>query len=142
VAVGRFALGALVHPSHPLAADSTVAFADCTRHPLVMPGPALSLHWELAPMVAACKRPLQVVVNTESLELMKELARRGVGVAFVNGFGIERELRAGQLRHLPLRGAPPSDLGAYVRAGRVLPPAVDAFAQVVAAAIEARATSA
>jgi DNA-binding transcriptional LysR family regulator len=142
VAVGRFALGALVHPSHPLAADSTVAFAECTRHPLVMPGPALSLHWELAPLVAACKRPLQVVVSTESLELMKELARRGVGVAFVNGFGIERELRAGQLRHLPLRGAPPSDLGAYVRAGRVLPPAVDAFAQVVAAAIEARAASA
>lgn len=138
VAVGRFPLGALVTPSHPLAAAAAVSFADCARYPLVMPGPALSLHWELAPLVAACRRPLQTVVETESLELMKELAARGIGIAFVNAFGIERDLQAGRLRHIPLRGAPPSDLGAYVRAGRALPPALDAFTRVVAAAIEAR----
>lgn len=138
VAVGRFPLGALVTPSHPLAAAAAVSFADCARHPVVMPGPALSLHWELAPLVAACRRPLQTVVETESLELMKELAARGIGIAFVNAFGIERDLQTGRLRHIPLRGAPPSDLGAYVRAGRALPPALDAFTRVVAAAIEAR----
>lgn len=138
VAVGRFALGALVSPDHPLAGSSSVSFAECARHALVMPGPALSLHWELAPLVAACRRPLQTVVETESLELMKELAARGIGIAFVNAFGIERDVQAGRLRHLALRAAAPSDLGAYVRAGRTLPPAVDAFTRVVAEAIEAR----
>ena len=138
VAVGRFPLGALVHPDHPLAGASTVGFADCARHPLVIPGPALSLSSELAPLLEARQRQLQIVVETESLELMKELAARGVGVAFVNGFGIERDLEAGRLRHLPLRGVPPSNLGVYVRAGRALSPALDAFTRIVAAAMEAR----
>ena len=63
---------------------------------------------------------------------------RGTGVAFVNRFGIERELQAGQLRHIPLKGAARLSLGAYVRAGRALSPALDAFVRLAAAEIERR----
>jgi hypothetical protein len=39
---------------------------------------------------------------------MKGLAVRGVGVAFVNRLGIERELKQGLLRHVRLKGLSPS----------------------------------
>jgi DNA-binding transcriptional LysR family regulator len=138
LAVGRFSLGAIVAPGHPLATSAQVSFAECARYPLVLPSQELSIHWEIKSLVASHRKPKTVVLETGSLELMKELAARGVGVAFVNRFGIERELKQGLLRHVRLKGQSPSNLGAYVRAGRSLPPAVDAFARIVAEEIERR----
>jgi DNA-binding transcriptional LysR family regulator len=64
---------------------------------------------------------------------------RGLGVAFLNRFGIERELAEGTLVHVPLKPAIDCHLGVYVRVERALPPALDAFVRVVAEAIESRA---
>jgi DNA-binding transcriptional LysR family regulator len=138
LAVGRFALGAVVRKGHPLARQKQVSFADCARHPLVIPGEELSIHWELKSLMAQQKRPLHVVLETSSFELMKEFAARGAGVTFANRFGIERELREGTLKHLPLKPAVYSSLGVYVRAGRMPTPALDAFARLAAEAIEKR----
>ncbi len=132
LAVGSFALGAVVPTGHPLTQRDTVTFADCTRHPLVLPSPELSFHADIAPLLGVCKRPLDVRLETASLDLMKGLAARGLGVAFLNRFGIEREIRGGELAHLPLRPAITSHLGIYVRVARTLPPALDAFARVAA----------
>ena len=137
VAVGRFALGAVVAPGHPLAAcPPPVSFAECARHPLLLPAPELSLHWELRSLLLGQRRSLSTVVETASLELMTQMAARGAGVAFLNRLGIEREIAQGALVHLRLKGVPPSNLGVYVRAGRVLPPAIDAFTRIVAERIE------
>jgi DNA-binding transcriptional LysR family regulator len=138
IAVGRFSLGAIVAPRHPLASSTQVSFAECARYPLVLPSPELSIHWEIKSLVTS-RKAMTVVLETGSLELMKELAARGVGVAFVNRFGIERELKQGLLKHVRLKGPSPSNLGVYVRAGRALPPAVDAFTRLAAEEIERRA---
>ncbi|MFM9969314.1 MAG: LysR family transcriptional regulator [Burkholderiales bacterium] len=140
LALSRFALGAVVKKSHPLARLTNVSLADCARHPLVLPSEELSIHWELKTAMANLKRPLNVVLETGSFELMKEFAARGAAVAFTNRFGIERELRAGLLRHLPLKPAIYSGLGVYVRAGRSPTPALDAFTRLAAEAIETRQT--
>lgn len=139
LAVGRFALGAIVPPGHPLAASAQASFAECARYPLVLPSAELSIHWEIRPLVTGHKRAKTVVLETGSFELMKELAARGVGVAFVNRLGIERELKQGLLRHVRLKGVSPSNLGIYVRAGRALSPALDAFTRIAAEEIERRA---
>jgi DNA-binding transcriptional LysR family regulator len=138
LAVGRFHLGAIVAPGHPLAQQQQASFAECARYPLVLPSPELSIHWEIRPLVAS-RKAKTVVLETGSFELMKALAARGVGIAFVNRFGIERELGQGLLKHVRLKGQSPSNLGIYVRAGRALPPAVDAFARLAAEEIERRA---
>lgn len=138
LAVGRFALGAIVAPGHPLAASTQVSFAECARFPLVLPSAELSIHWEIKSLVTGRKQKT-VVLETGSFELMKELAARGVGIAFVNRFGIERELKQGLLSHIRLKGQSPSNLGVYVRAGRSLPPALDAFTRIAAEEIERRA---
>ncbi len=138
-AVGTFPLGAVVPARHPLAERAQVSFAECARYPLVLPNRELSFHPELAGLVARHKRT-DVVLETGSLELMKGLALRDLGVAFLNRFSIEAELEKGLLRHIPLKPAITSHLGAYVRVERALPPALDAFSRVAADEIRRRET--
>ncbi len=139
IAVGKFNLGAIVAPGHPLAEQKRVTLNECARHPMVLPTPDLALRDELRPLLAAQGRQARIVLETGSFELMRRLAVQGTGLAFVNRFGIERELEQGTLVHLPLRPAVIFHLGVYVRAARTLPPALDALIQLASAEIERRA---
>jgi DNA-binding transcriptional LysR family regulator len=132
LSVGGFALGAVVRPDHPIAALREVGFEECVTHPLVFPNRELSFHTDLMDLRTALKRRLHIRLESASLDLMKGMAARGLGVAFLNRFGIEHELARGDLVHVPLRPAIKSYLGVYVRADRALPPAIDAFARVAA----------
>ncbi|TCP04965.1 LysR family transcriptional regulator [Caldimonas thermodepolymerans] len=140
-AVGRFALGAIVPPAHPLAQSPQVSFAECARYPLILAGPELSIHHAMRPLIRNHKRPITVLLESASIELAKTLAIRGVGVAFQTRIGIEREVADGLLVHLPLKapGRLLTELGVYVRAGRTLPPALDAFIRFVEDELEQRA---
>jgi DNA-binding transcriptional LysR family regulator len=138
LAVGAFPLGAVVPAGHALAARRQVSFAECARFPLVLPSPDLSFHADLSALMANHKRSVTVQLETASLELMKGLALRGLGVAFLNRFGIERELAEGTLVHIPMKPAIDCHLGVYVRVERTLPPALDAFARVVAQSLDDR----
>jgi len=136
--VAPFAIGAVVPPDHPLASRESVTFNQCAQHPLVLPSPEISIYEALEPLMRACRAPLQVIMQTSSFELMKQMAKQGHGVAFVNRLGIEDELKQGTLVHLPVSKAMPSLLGIYVRAGRSLPPAIDRFCQLAAAQLQLR----
>ena len=138
LAVAPFAIGAVVPPDHPLASRESVTFNQCAQHPLVLPSPEISIYEALEPLMRACRAPLQVIMQTSSFELMKQMAKQGHGVAFVNRLGIEDELKQGTLVHLPVSKAMPSLLGIYVRAGRSLPPAIDRFCQLAAAQLQLR----
>lgn len=137
-AVGRFALGAIVHPDHPIAGLTQVSFAECAKHPLILAGPELSIREQLEPLLAHHRRPLSVLLESGSIELMKRLAARGLAVGFQTRLGIERELAAGELVHVPLKATArmTCELGVYARAGRWLTPAIDAFIRLVAEQIE------
>jgi DNA-binding transcriptional LysR family regulator len=137
LAVGTFALGAVVHAAHPLANRPHVTFAECARYPLVVPNRELSFYPEITALIERQKRA-NVSLETASLDLMKGLAARDLGVAFLNRFGIEREIEEGTLRHIRLKPSVDCSLGAYVRTERALPPALDAFVRVVADEIARR----
>jgi DNA-binding transcriptional LysR family regulator len=133
LAVGHFRLGAIVHPEHPLASRHEVSFATCSEHTLILAKRELSIHHLLAPILARHTQRLRPPIESSSVELSRQLARRGLGVAFQTRIGIEHDLHEGRLRHIPLNdnGAVFSDLGLYVRAGRYLPVAVDAFVRAL-----------
>lgn len=139
-AVGRFVLGAIMRPDHPLGALSQVSLAECARYPLILPGPELSVHATMKPLIAHVKRPLTVVLESASIELAKSLAARGVGVAFQTRLGMERDIREGRLVHVPLKAQARlvSELGIYVRSGRSLPSALDAFIRIATEVLEER----
>lgn len=137
-AVGRFAIGAVVTPDHPLASRRTVSLNDCARHPMLLPSAELSVRWLLDPWLERQTRAMQIPLESGSIELMRNLARGGVGIAFQTRLGLEAELAAGTLVFVPLRspGALVCELGVYVRAGRAMPPALDALIRLMAEAIE------
>lgn len=142
-AVGCFALGIIVAPEHPLASQATVSFSDCASYPLILPGPELSIRQHLKPLILNYKKPLTVLLESASVELAKRFALRGMGIAFQTRMGIEDELSNGQLVHVPLSSPQPltSELGVYVRSGRSLPAALDAFIRAVDEEITQRAAA-
>ena len=141
LAVGRFRLGAVVPPTHPLADRKHVRIADCADYPLVMSDAQLSIRSLLHPTIVHSGRPITPAIEANSIELMKNLAEHDLGVTFMSRIGLEKELRAGTLVHVPLedRGPVFTELGLYVRANASLPVAVDAFAQIAVAEIQRRA---
>jgi DNA-binding transcriptional LysR family regulator len=140
VALGRFRLGAIVPPGHPLAARKKVTFSACLDYPLMLATPDLSINQLLEPVIAKTARQPKAVVTSSSVELMRELAARGTGIAFQTRLGLERQIADGAIVHVPIDAGGPiwSDLGVYVRAGRSLPATLAIFLQLLGEEISAR----
>ncbi|GAA5235522.1 LysR family transcriptional regulator [Verticiella sediminum] len=138
VAVGYFPLGVIVPPDHPIARLPQVDFATCAAYPLILPSPELSIHRLLQPVIAQYKRSLRVVMESSSIELAKRLVEERVGLFFQSVLGLERELRESRLVHVPLNLPLHSELGVYVRAGRTLPAALDAFIRIIGDTLDQR----
>jgi DNA-binding transcriptional LysR family regulator len=141
LAVGRFHLGAVVTPDHPLAGRKRVRIADCADFPLIMSDAQLSIRTLLHPIIVHSGRAITPTIEANSIELMKNLAERNLGIAFMSRIGLEKEIRTGTLVHVPLedRGPVFTELGLYMRANASLPVAVDAFVQIAIAEIQRRA---
>ncbi len=92
------------------------------------------------PLLARTRPRHKAPLETSSVELALQMAKRGAGVAFQTHIGIEAELAGGTLVHVPLNdgGAVFSDLGVYVRSSRYLPVAVDAFVRALSEKIGER----
>lgn len=136
----RFRLGAIMTPEHVLAGKAKLKLAQCLDHPIIMAAPSLSISHLLSPLLLQLNRPMTAVVTVNSLELMRELAERGEGIAFQTQLGIERLLASKRLAHVPLDANGPvwSLLSVSVRAGRLLPASLDAFLKCLLSVISER----
>ncbi|WP_341679462.1 LysR family transcriptional regulator [Niveibacterium sp. SC-1] len=137
----RFRLGAVLHPQHPLAGRMQLRFAECAAHPLILSSPELSIAAEMQPLLARHPGALDVVLETGSVELARSIAAAGLGIAFQTRLGLEQDLADGRLVFVPLQDEPPAEspLSLFLRAGRSLQPALEAFATRLAEAIAQRA---
>ncbi|OPA91268.1 LysR family transcriptional regulator [Pseudomonas fluorescens] len=137
--VGHFRLGALMSPEHPLAGEARVSYSQCCEHGVIQAKSELSVHHLIAPLHkrAAPHKPL---LQSNSMELARQLARQQLGIAFQTRIGIEADLARGELLHIPLsdQGGVFSDLGVYARKDRDLPVAVQALAHLLGEEIALR----
>jgi DNA-binding transcriptional LysR family regulator len=136
----RFRFGAIMSPDHPLASQTAVTLSRCCAYPILFAEPDTSIKRLLAPATMRLPAPMEPIVQSTSMELMRELAERGVGIAFPTKVGLERVLAERRLVHVPLnaKGAIWSDLGVYVRAKRNLAATLELFLQILAAELRAR----
>ncbi|BAK85104.1 LysR family transcriptional regulator [Komagataeibacter medellinensis] len=126
VAVAHFPVGAIVRPDHPLAGLRTVTVEECMSYRLILPTRTLSLYRVMEPMLRPWQDRLKVVLHTGSIELTNRMVQAGAGLAFQSPLALE--VRPGQERlcHVPLRDTRAvTDLGAYVRESRWLPPLLE-----------------
>jgi len=128
----RFRLGAIMAPSHPLANKPGVELRECIGYPLILASPGVALHTLLEPFLAALPSSLPSLLHTDSIELMRQLAARGRGLAFHSRVGLDALLEDGRLVYKRLRdNVPVAQLGIYVRAERTLPPAIEVCAALL-----------
>jgi DNA-binding transcriptional LysR family regulator len=140
VSSAQFRLGAVVASGHELAGRRRVTIEECSRFPLILPDQTLGTHRLLLPLVAALSQEPTSVIRATSIELMRELAERGVGVSFHTKIGIERLLESKRISFISLDSDGPvwSDLGVYVRQGRLLSPHLEAAVAIFSEAISLR----
>ncbi|WP_026380282.1 LysR family transcriptional regulator [Afifella pfennigii] len=88
---------AVVTPEHPLAREESLSIADLVAYPVGLPDPSFGIRHivDLATERAAIE--LQLRLETNSIEMVRQFALFGMGVAFLPEFAFQREAAAGSL---------------------------------------------
>ena len=96
-------IGAVLAPDHPLAGRLSVRFADCLPYPLLLAERGMSLR-EAIDLLVPPTAEARPALETNSLELLKRMARRAPCVTFMSLNEVAEELRAGSLAFVPIQG--------------------------------------
>jgi DNA-binding transcriptional LysR family regulator len=122
-------IGAVMKPDHPLARRRGLRLAECQPYPVILPDMTFPNRAWLDAAIAKSALQFHMPVCSNSFQLMRELAREGMGIVFQTTVGIEDELRSGELAYVPIRDSSivPSVLVALVRAKQELHAAAAIF---------------
>jgi DNA-binding transcriptional LysR family regulator len=135
VAAARFRLGAVVSPESPLARQHSITLDDLREHSVILPKANFANRGQIYPVMFRAGMVGHGRYDAGSIDLMKQLVLRGVGVALMTEVGLESDLQSGRLVHVPLRqtrGFIQSELGLFARANTSLPIAAEMFAAELA----------
>jgi len=95
-----FEIGAVVKKNHPLATQDTVSFASCVEYPIILPAKGLSLRAALDKMLS--NTDASVFAEVSTLQMMRKLAQKGLGVCFQTRIGLEDQMQEADMVFLPL----------------------------------------
>ncbi|MFE2032343.1 LysR family transcriptional regulator [Streptomyces scopuliridis] len=123
-------LWAVAPPADGLRADRPVPFTEAAAHPLVMPASGHALRTLIDAAAARAGADMDVVVQTNSMRVQKQLVLAGYGWTVLPGVGVAEDIASGTLSGAPL--CEPDVRRSVVlgtpRAGRT-PPAVEVVVQ-------------
>jgi len=132
-------LGCVVAPGHALAEAASVSLQEVAAHPIALQSRALLIRRYLEAHYSWLFNEGRTRVETNSLQLVKALARAGRHVALTSELDAAPELIEGSLRFVPVRdkGAEPQTVGVAVAAGKPPGSIVKLVAQALAECIQA-----
>jgi len=96
-------IGAVVHPGHPLAAQSSTVLAECVGYPLIFPDKSMSIRGVLDSAFVRSAIEVPPAMEATSIALICRLAELGAGVALLNSVDVIKEREQGSLVFVPLR---------------------------------------
>lgn len=113
-------LGCVVAPSHPLAQHKTVSFQEATAHPIALQSRALTIRRYLEAQYSGLFKGSRSYIESNSLQLVKQLALAGRHAVFTSELDVAPELASGRLVFVPIRdrSAEPQDISVAVDATR------------------------
>jgi DNA-binding transcriptional LysR family regulator len=117
----------MVRTDHPLAKRSSIRLAECAPYPLVMPEYGTRARELYDAMLANAAVEPSWIVTTTSYEMLRSMARVGLGAAIVSGYLTGNKPADAVL--VPLRDCPPAILACCTRTGRNLSVAATAFVE-------------
>jgi DNA-binding transcriptional LysR family regulator len=96
-------LGAVMAPTHPLAKRGSIRLSDCIDYPLVIADRSSAIRPYLDNAFARVSLDPPVLIETNSIEIMRHAAILDNGITFLTPFDIEFERRAGRLAYVTMR---------------------------------------
>lgn len=93
----ELSVGAIVSPQHPLADRTRVSLQDCDEYPLILPDASWPLRRKLDEMLDNYGGKPSIISTSNSVEFLRCMIDRQVGVGFQTAMGIESNLESGQL---------------------------------------------
>ncbi|MDR7378635.1 DNA-binding transcriptional LysR family regulator [Rhodoferax ferrireducens] len=119
-------LGCVVAPGHPLVQRETVSFQEAMAHPVALQSKALTIRRYLEAQYSWLFKEPRRYTETNSLQLVKQLALGGNHVVFTSELDVASELATGQLVFIPIRdrGAEPQEISVAVDATKPPGPVV------------------
>ena len=113
-------LGAIMKADHPLAGRRAVTLTDCAAFPVIMLSDAWLLDAASESEFAHSGASFSARVTSNSLTVMKEAMKAGLGIGFFTPVGFVEEIAKGELKHVPLveLGLAASEIGLFVHRAR------------------------
>lgn len=99
----RLTVGAIVSPMHPLANSTHVGLAECAEFALILPDASWPLRRLLDRLISDLPLEPTVISTSNSVEFLRSMVDRQLGVGFQTAMGIENKLKAGELILVPLQ---------------------------------------
>jgi DNA-binding transcriptional LysR family regulator len=136
-AIGTDTLALILAPDHPLAARKSISLKMLSREPVIIRELGSGTRCALTKGLEAAGSSLEemnITLELGSNAAIKDAVRRGLGVSFVSRSTVERELAAGELVSVQVRGLVLTRyLYAVYHRRRPLSPAASAFLQFLKA---------
>src|SRR5262249_48906826 len=98
-----YRLGAIVPPGHKLAARAAVTLDDCVPYPVVLPDETLFGRSTIGMALQAGGPRFRIAAICNRYSALVAMLRKGLGIGFLTRIDVARELRARELRWIPLR---------------------------------------
>jgi DNA-binding transcriptional LysR family regulator len=116
----KSSLGAILRPDHPLAERRDVTLTDCAAYPVIMLSDAWLLDAASESEFVHSGAAFSARVTSNSLGVMKEAMKAGLGLGFFTPVGFVEEIARGELKHVPLAepGLAASEIGLFVHRTR------------------------
>lgn len=124
-------LGCVVASHHPLAQHASVSIQEAVSYRLALQSKAITIRRYLEAQYGWLFQSSQQVTETNSLQLVKQLALAGEHVIFTSELDVAPELLDGGLVFVPVRdrGAEPQSISVVVDAARAVSPLAKVVAQ-------------
>ena len=132
-------LGCVVAPGHPLAARRSVSLQEAASHPIALQSRALAIRRYLEAQYGWLFSEARNRVETNSLQLVKQLAKSGRYLAFTSELDAAPEILDCSLRFVPVRdeGAEPQTIAVAINATKPPGPVVKLVAEALASGARA-----
>ncbi|MDT2022158.1 LysR family transcriptional regulator [Methylocella sp. CPCC 101449] len=121
--------GAVVAPSHPLAQREKVRLSEAATYPLVLAEQRMSLRALVDLALARVSVTPRPIVETNSIELMKQYVHLGQAVTFLNPLDVAEDRLAGRLRYLPIGETLTQSMTLIARHRGTIDPATSRFVE-------------
>lgn len=97
-------LGVVVSGRHPLAGHDFLRLSEIVNWPIALADESVTINHLISEAFAVAGYPLRTAYLSNSIELLKSIARSGDAITFLSRIDVEEDLKDGQLVYVPIHG--------------------------------------